>query len=773
MDIKENLIINHHHSALNTCAPTTLSKTALQSNKLPSLLTSGSGPPPFKVMDNLPDTILQTNSTGIIEYCSPSHENILGYDPDYLVGRSIFDFVHPQDLNHIMAVFNFGLLSQSLIRLAFYFKHADNHYLYVEITGKSLHDNQVKVSGAVFCIREISHRIVTENMLRFSSEKFSKAFFCNPGPTSITTFHQGRFMEVNKAFLDFSGYEYNEIIGHTSYELDLWVAPDHRDILLKQLQEQGSVCSVELPLRAKSGKILTVLFSIEIIDMLGDAYLLSIIQDITERKQAENSLYQSENKFHKAFHCNPDPLSITTLAEGCLVEVNEAFLKTTGCRREEVLGRTASDLNIWLIPGQGKRIQKRLVKQGSLHGIEVKIRSRSGVIRTVLMSLEIIEMEGNPHILSIAKDITDRIRMEEALRVSEECFAKAFHASPITMCITTLDLGRMINVNSSFCHLIGHSRKEMLGHTTLELGIWSDPAERKFFIRLIRRDGRVRNLEASLVTKSGQVLEGLVSAERLVVDGQSCILATFTDMTEKRQMEKEINRLDRLNLVGQMAASIGHEIRNPMTTVRGFLQVLKFKDKFQDESDTFNLMIEELDRANSIISEFLSLARNKLIKPEQSDLNAIISNLFPLIEANATAQDKSAGLNLADLPVLLLDQKEIRQLILNLVQNGLEAMQPGGILTIKTYFDGLKAVLSIHDQGHGMDPDVQKNIGTPFFTTKDDGTGLGIPICYGIANRHNAAIEILSSPSGTEFRISFPLPTNTPGSSLTRYHSVS
>ncbi|HWP98226.1 MAG TPA: PAS domain S-box protein [Syntrophomonadaceae bacterium] len=586
-------------------------------------------------MNHLPDAILQTDFTGIIEYCNPSQKSILGYDSDYLVGKSIFDFVHPQDLSHIVAVFNFGLLSQSLIRMTFHFRHADNHYLYVEITGNVLYNDQGKISGAVFCIRDISHRIVTENILRFSQEKFAKAFLSNPGPISISTFHEGRFVEVNNAFLELSGYEHNEIIGHTLYELDLWVDLESRNLLLKRIQTQGSVVSVELQLRAKSGEILTVLLSMEIIDMLGEPYLLSILQDITERK-----------------------------------------------------------------------------------------------------------------------------RMEEALRLSEECFAKAFHASPITMCISTLDEGRMINVNETFCQLIGHTRKKMIGHSTLELGIWLDPAERKGFERLIKRDGKVRNLEARWVTKSGQILEGLLSAERLLVDGQICILTTFTDMTKKRQMEKEINRLDRLNLVGQMAASIGHEIRNPMTTVRGFLQVLKYKDKFQDESETFDLMIEELDRANSIISEFLSLARNKLITPEQSDLNAIISNMFPLIQASATAQDKSVELNLSDLPVLLLDQKEIRQLILNLVQNGFEAMVAGGILTISTYFNEQSAILSIHDQGHGMSQDVKKNIGTPFFTTKDDGTGLGIPICYGIANRHNAPIKIYSSTEGTEFRISFPIPTN-------------
>jgi len=204
-----------------------------------------------------------------------------------------------------------------------------------------------------------------------------------------------------------------------------------------------------------------------------------------------------------------------------------------------------------------------------------------------------------------------------------------------------------------------------------------------------------------------------------------------------------------------MAAGIGHEIRNPMTTVRGFLQLLGDKEEFQQSKDYFELMIEELDRANSIITEFLSLAKNKTLDLKPLSLNCLIGNLFPLIQADAMVNDKDIIMELQDTEVLLLDEKEIRQLILNLVRNGLEAMSVGGKLTIRTFMDGEETVLAVGDEGSGIKTEDLEKIGTPFFTTKENGTGLGLATCFSISARHNAAIQIDTGPSGTTFLVRF------------------
>jgi signal transduction histidine kinase len=216
-------------------------------------------------------------------------------------------------------------------------------------------------------------------------------------------------------------------------------------------------------------------------------------------------------------------------------------------------------------------------------------------------------------------------------------------------------------------------------------------------------------------------------------------------------------RLDQLNIVGQMAAGIGHEIRNPMTAIRGFLQILERKPECQKYKEYFQLMIDELDRANSIITEFLSLAKIKPSKLKKQNLNRIIEALNPLITADVMNTSNDIVFELRDVPDYSINEKEIRQLILNLVRNGVEAMSASGTLTVETCATDNEIVLSVKDEGKGIEPEVLDKIGNPFFTTKDQGTGLGLATCYSIAARHNAAITIETGTSGTTFFVRFKL----------------
>ncbi|MPM15043.1 Sporulation kinase E [bioreactor metagenome] len=227
------------------------------------------------------------------------------------------------------------------------------------------------------------------------------------------------------------------------------------------------------------------------------------------------------------------------------------------------------------------------------------------------------------------------------------------------------------------------------------------------------------------------------------------------DITEKKMFEKELLRLDRLNLVGQMAASIGHEVRNPMTTVRGYLQFLQRKPDLKKYSEHLDIMIDELDRANDIIKEFLSLAKNKTIVKKLNNVNQIVNSIMPLIYADAIRNNITVDLKLSDIPDLILDEKEIRQLILNLVRNGFEAINENGKITIRTFSEDGEVVLAVQDNGSGIPEEIIGNVGTPFFTTKAQGTGLGLAVCYSIARRHQARIVIDSNSAGTTVFLKF------------------
>ena len=235
------------------------------------------------------------------------------------------------------------------------------------------------------------------------------------------------------------------------------------------------------------------------------------------------------------------------------------------------------------------------------------------------------------------------------------------------------------------------------------------------------------------------------------------VLCVFRDITQLKKMEKAVARANSLNLVGEMAAGIAHEVRNPMTVVRGYLQFLSLKKVGLQYSEQFKTMIEEIDHANAIIKEFLILAKDRVVDLNRTDLNSIIEAVFPLLLADARIINKDIVTNLQPLPMLLLDEMQIRQLLHNLVRNGLEAMKSHGVVTISTSVCNQEVVLSIKDEGGGINQSVIDKIGIPFVTTKDTGTGLGLAICYSIIQRHNARIEFDTSPQGTTFYIAFTM----------------
>ncbi|MEN6460102.1 MAG: PocR ligand-binding domain-containing protein [Syntrophomonas sp.] len=449
-------------------------------------------------------------------------------------------------------------------------------------------------------------------------------------------------------------------------------------------------------------------------------------------------------------------------------ETGEIYLSS---RWSEMLGYSPEeiklDINMWkkLIHPEDvhhtwKTLNEHMDGRSDKYEDEHRMLTKSGEWKWIMDRGQVVTRNKVNQPLRIAgtmSDITNRKEAEMALILSEECFSKAFNASPVLMTITTLEEGRYIKANNAFQRTTGYSHEEVIGQSSLQLGFWPNTADRYVIKRRIMANQSVEDMEIRFCTSTGEQRTGLFSARRLDVHGEVCMLSVLMDITELRKMEAEMTRLDRLNVVGEMAASIGHEIRNPMTTVRGYLQFLRENEDYSQEIECFDLMIEELDRANSIITEFLSLAKDKIVELKLTSLNAIINKLLPLVQAKAMSRDQQIRLELGDLPDLHLDIKEIRQLILNLVNNGMESMPSAGVVTIKTFMEKEIVVLAIQDQGHGIDHELLDKLGTPFLTTKDQGTGLGLAVCYRIATRHNAAINIETTSNGTTFFVRFPI----------------
>ncbi len=320
--------------------------------------------------------------------------------------------------------------------------------------------------------------------------------------------------------------------------------------------------------------------------------------------------------------------------------------------------------------------------------------------------------------------------------------------------------GTIVSWNSGAEKMYGYSAQEIRGQHISSLFVRQNTPYMDDINDRLAKGEQLVNYEVISVTKNGRQFDVSLTISQIKdASGRVVGISTIArDISLQKELEKDMTRLDRLGLVGEMAAGIGHEIRNPMTTVRGFLQMLGTKHDCTQYHEYFTLMISELDRANSIITEFLTLAKDKTVELKMHDLNAILQNIAPLIKADAMVSNKVVKLELAELPLLPLNEKEICQIILNLTRNGLEAMEEKGELWIRTFLQDSMVVLAVQDQGTGIPANLLNKLGTPFFTTKETGTGLGLAVCYSIASRHHAQIKLTTGANGTTVFIYFATP---------------
>lgn len=384
----------------------------------------------------------------------------------------------------------------------------------------------------------------TQPLSLLSAEGYATAFHRNPNSTVICSIPDGRFIEVNDAWVENTGFKREEAIGRTALDLNIWVSLEEREATMTILRSKGSVSNREVRFRVKNGNIKICLFSADVLPLAQGTYMLCVLRDITHIKQTDEALRLSQEKYTKAFQSHPEPMSINTIPDGVYIEVNEAYLKASGYTRDEVIGRTALELGLWMNNAEREYWVKRFRENNhTMRGEEIRFRMKNGDIRTFIFSTEVINMGGAPHMLWSVQDITERKAMEEALRISEDKFSRAFNISPIPMLITTLAEGRFLAVNEALCQVVGYSPEEILNRTSFELGIWHCKTSRKPIEDRISLQQPIREIDFFFRKKDGEQRIGLLSSEAIEIDGKACILSTVQDITERRKAEREIRYL--------------------------------------------------------------------------------------------------------------------------------------------------------------------------------------------------------------------------------------
>ncbi|HEN8801718.1 EAL domain-containing protein [Pseudomonas sp. CM27] len=261
--------------------------------------------------------------------------------------------------------------------------------------------------------------------------------------------------------------------------------------------------------------------------------------DISETKRTEDALRLSEQKFASVFQQCPDILLIARHSDGCLLEVNEAFEEQIGLTPGQVIGRTATDLDLWGVEGAGPLLLQRL-HQGGIRNLEMSFRRSNGELFTGLTSAETFELDGTPALVVAVRDISQLKQTQQQLQTSEEKFAKAFHASPDGLLLSRQSDGLLLEVNEGFCRLTGYDLNPSIDQTSLDLGIWVDLNERKRLVDQLNRDGYVRDFTCHIRRSDGQIRLCELSARPLPIAGVDCMLTIARDITERHLMQEKL-----------------------------------------------------------------------------------------------------------------------------------------------------------------------------------------------------------------------------------------
>ena len=255
------------------------------------------------------------------------------------------------------------------------------------------------------------------------------------------------------------------------------------------------------------------------------------------------SLQESEDRFSTIFHSSPISMSIARMSDGQLRDVNQAYLSLFGYAREEAIGRTSPEMDMWIAHDDIDRAFGMLNRQGSARNVEVGLRKKSGEELTVLVTAEVIKLGNERLIWSSYNDITERKLSEEALRLSETRFSLAFANNPAAITLTRLEDGLFLDVNDTWLRLTGYSREEAIGHPARSMGIWPNPEDAQRFVRELKEKGSFRGWEQKFYKKSGEPFVAQLAAQLMAIHGDNVILSTLIDITQRKEAEIALRTL--------------------------------------------------------------------------------------------------------------------------------------------------------------------------------------------------------------------------------------
>lgn len=600
--------------------------------------------------------------------------------------------------------------------------------------------------------------------LSTSDSIWHTAFSSSPIGMALTDMQTGLYVEANEVYCSWLGRTKEEVIGKSTLDLGIYSNVNDRDSILSKLKTDGIVLNLEVPLLTKHGSTVTILFSGRIVE--NGKYLLSAGQNISALKEKEylaavlqSELVISKELFESVFRLNPAAVSLSNAETAVYDDVNEAYCRLVGFSREEIIGRTSYDLNIWITKFDRERLKSELLKKGWSTGMEASIRTKSGEIRHVVSGNTILQTKGRPTLLAILIDVTESKQNKEALEYAVKERTKELNRilEDLQKTQDQLILSEKMATLGQLVAGVAHE----INNPLAAIAAFSD----QIYNRMGNFGNRLFQIKECFSKYSEKEINEIISwvIELFTIKPKTYVFAESRKAKKTLELEFIELGIDPAYDLADRIVDLG--VSDFILENKNLLSHFKF-------SPLLELVLSELNTLRSVESIRLAVERTSKIvyslksygrfdrHEAKSEINLVdtIETVLTLYQNKMKSGIECVRLYNAN-PNISGYPDELIQIWTNLIYNALQAMSFKGTLTIQIDESENEVVVRVKDNGPGIPLNIQKRIFEPFYTTKEkgEGTGLGLGIVkQSVEERHRGRIQFQSEPGRTEFSVYLP-----------------